>query len=89
MASVEGGFSDFNIALSNCKKTIDTSLERLLAEQKQIEPHLLEAMRYTLEGPGSASALQLFCGPAGRSVVRSIRMLKLPQQQLKWCIHIH
>jgi len=48
----KGSYSDFNIALTNCKKTIDAVLERLLAEQKQTEPKLLEAMRYTLEGPG-------------------------------------
>ncbi len=52
MAAEQNIYSDFNIALSNVKKTVDMVLGRLLAEQKEIEPRLMEAMRYMLEGPG-------------------------------------
>ena len=63
MSTSEGGHSDFDIELANKKKVVDTTLERLLAEARQIEPNLMQAMRYTIEGPGKRirATLLMWC----------------------------
>ena len=63
MPTNQAGHSDFDVELANNKKVVDAMLERLLAEQKQIEPIIMQAMRYTLEGPGKRirAAMLLWC----------------------------
>ncbi|MBN2269145.1 MAG: polyprenyl synthetase family protein [Sedimentisphaerales bacterium] len=55
--------TDFNSQLNEKAQAANRALERILAEQGQIEAHLMEALRYTLRSPGKRvrSALVLWC----------------------------
>ena len=55
--------TDFNSELNEKAQAVNRVLERILAEQGEIETHLMEALRYTLASPGKRvrSALVLWC----------------------------
>lgn len=63
MAAVGNIYSDFSVELAGKKKIINTMLERLLAEAKDIHADLREALRYTLQGQGKRirAALVMWC----------------------------
>ena len=63
MPTSQGSRSDFDVELADKKKIVDTMLKRLLAEERQIEPNLMEAMRYTTEGAGKRirAAVVMWC----------------------------
>ena len=63
MSTVNTAGSSFDTLLREKAELVNSTLRRLLDEQKQIHPDLKEALRYTLEAPGKRvrSALVLFC----------------------------
>ncbi|MHC4394748.1 MAG: polyprenyl synthetase family protein [Planctomycetota bacterium] len=54
---------DFNTQLHRKAQLVDNTIQRLLAEQTEIDSNLKEALRYTLQSPGKRirSALVLWC----------------------------
>jgi geranylgeranyl pyrophosphate synthase len=77
MSTSQTGHSDFDVELADKKKIVDTMLERLLAEEKQIEPSLMEAMRYTTESPGKrirAAVVMWCCQAVGGSINDNARI---------------
>ena len=63
MSASEAANQDFNVALSRKVRTVNETLDRLLAEQEGIPEDLREAIAYTLSAPGKRvrSALVLWC----------------------------
>ena len=63
MITTDNIHSDFNIELANKKRIVNTMLERLLAEARDIHRDLREALRYTLQGQGKRirAALLMWC----------------------------
>ncbi len=63
MTVAEHIHSDFYIELENKRRIVDTALQRLFAEARDINRDLREALRYTIEGQGKRvrAALLMWC----------------------------
>jgi geranylgeranyl diphosphate synthase type II len=63
MSPVKAKKTDFNALLQKKTRSVDQTLEQLLAKHSEINSDLKEAMKYTLFAPGKRirSALVLFC----------------------------
>ncbi len=63
MAAGEHIHSDFYIELENKRRIVNTSIQRIFAEARDINRDLREALRYTIEGQGKKirAALLLWC----------------------------
>ena len=63
MSASEATNQDFNVALSRKVRTVNETLDRLLAQQEGIPEDLRQAIAYTLSAPGKRvrSALVLWC----------------------------
>jgi geranylgeranyl diphosphate synthase, type II len=92
MSTSESGHSDFDIELVDKKRSVDTMLEHLLAEERQIEPTLMQAMRYTIEGPGKRirAALLMWCCQAVSGIVNdNARIAAAAVEMVHTCSLVH
>jgi geranylgeranyl pyrophosphate synthase len=92
MSTSESGHSDFDVELADKKRIVDTMLERLLAEERQIEPNLMQAMRYTIEGPGKRirAALLMWCCQAVSGIVNdNARIAAAAVEMVHTCSLVH
>jgi geranylgeranyl diphosphate synthase, type II len=77
MSTGKSCHSNFAVELANKKKIVDAMLERLLVEDRQIEPAMSQAMRYMIEGAGKrirAALLMWCCEAVGGEVNEDARI---------------
>jgi geranylgeranyl pyrophosphate synthase len=92
MSTSESGHSDFGVELADKKRSVDTMLKRLLAEERQIEPNLMQAMRYTIEGPGKRirAVLLMWCCQAVSGIVNdNARIAAAAVEMVHTCSLVH